>query len=340
MTGESAFICNGHYDRVTRGGERITINCLGAHGRVRAREIITFSCNAGAAYASDTLDDGNFYSGLRNLGFGQRANSNSPGETDGYFLPPERWSQRSKPTIAMGQEIAVSAIQMLQAATAIANDGIMISPHYVERVVMPDGTLMEDFKRPEPKQILRAETSRDLRSYMTDVTSMSGTGWRANVDDIKLAVKTGTAQIIDPRTGRYSDHDFIASCIALLPADDPSLVIYLVIYKPGGDSFLGGRIAAPIVREAAEAVVNYAGIPRGLNPQVSHSGYIELSGNLLPEITDTVPDFTGFTKRQILPLILRDDLNFSVKGDGRVARQFPSPGTPISGVQQIILEFE
>jgi cell division protein FtsI (penicillin-binding protein 3) len=174
---------------------------------------------------------------------------------------------------------------------------------------------------------------------MVDVTSSLGTGWRANVEDLSLAVKTGTAQIIDPATMAYSNTDFIASCIALLPAESPSLVLYLVIVKPRGEYF-GGRIAAPPIREAAEALVDYLGIPRGRNPQIDHLSSVALEGGRLPVITDTIPDFRGLAKRTLLPLILREDLHLEIQGDGWVRRQQPPPGTPLTPDTVIVLELE
>ena len=334
------FNCNGRYERVTGRGERITINCLTAHGDVSAREIIIYSCNAGAAYAADRLGAQAFYDQLRNLGFGARTGAGTPGETAGYLSATERWSDRSKPTIAMGQEIAVSALQMLQAASAIANDGLLVPPRIIDKIVSADGRTSRSYDAGRPRQVLRAETARNMRSYMMDVTSSIGTAWRANVADISLAVKTGTAQLIDSRTGAYSGTDFIASCIALLPAESPSLVLYLVIVKPQGASYLGGRIAAPPIREAAEELINYLGIPRGRNPQIIHSGTIPIPE--LPNLVvyDTVPDFTGIAKRLLLPLTLRDDLRFQIYGDGWVVRQSPAPGTPITADTVIVLELE
>jgi cell division protein FtsI (penicillin-binding protein 3) len=179
-----------------------------------------------------------------------------------------------------------------------------------------------------------------MRSYMMDVTSSIGTGWRANVEDLSLAVKTGTAQLIDPNTGAYSSTDFIASCIAMLPAENPSLVLYLAIVKPQGAAYLGGRIAAPPIREAAEALINYLGIPRGRNPQISHSGALSIPALPYPAVDETVPDFRGVAKRLLIPLLLRDDLQLQIYGDGWVVRQSPAPGTPITPETVIILELE
>ncbi|MDR2103459.1 MAG: penicillin-binding protein [Treponema sp.] len=340
ITGNSTFICNGHYEHTTGRGERIVINCLDAHGQVGPREIIIYSCNAGAAYASDRLGTNLFSEALRNFGFGSRTGAGNPGETAGFLRSAEHWSERSKPTMAMGQEIAVSALQMIQAATAVANDGILVPPRIVSRIVSADGKTVENYTTGSPQRILKAETARAMRSYMVDVTSGIGTGWRANVEDLSLAVKTGTAQLIDSATGTYSSSDFIASCIALLPAENPSLILYMVIIKPQGSSYLGGRIAAPPIRAAAEALVDYLGIPRGRNPQISHPGSISLPPESYPEVGDQIPDFSGYAKRQLLPLLLRDDFHIELKGDGWVRSQNPPPGTPLLPGMTIILELE
>jgi cell division protein FtsI (penicillin-binding protein 3) len=339
ISSRTIFTCNGHYERTTNRGERVVINCLAAHGPVTARDIIVYSCNAGAAYAADRLGAGSFYELLRNFGFGARTGAGNPGETAGVLHTADDWSDRSKPTIAMGQEIAVSALQMLQAASAIANDGILIPPRIVSRIVSPDGETVRSFENGAGRQVLKAATARAMRSYMTDVTSNIGTGWRANVEDLSLAVKTGTAQSINPVTGAYSATDFIASCIALVPAESPSLVLYLVIVRPKGE-YLGGRIATPPIREAAEALAEYLGIPRGRNPQLVHSPAITLPPAIIPNVDTTVPDFLGYSKRQILPLLLRDDITIELEGDGWVRRQSPPPGTPLNRNTVITLELE
>jgi len=336
----SLFYCDGRYEHITNRGERIVINCLGAHGDVNSRGIIIYSCNAGAGYASDRLGAKFFYDGLKAFGFGAKTGVGVRGETAGFFRSSDKWSERSKPTIAMGQEIAVSALQMIQAASAVANDGILVPPRLISKIVSPDGKTVKEYSPGESRRVIRADIARTMRSYMTDVTTSQGTGWRANMDDISLAVKTGTAQITDPRTGAYSDTDFIASCIALLPAESPSLVLYLVIVRPQGASYLGGQIAAPPIREAAEELINYLGIPRGRNPQVNHPGSIILPVIPEPQLSGTIPNFRGLPKRSLLPLLLRDDIKVEITGDGWVIRQSPAPGSPITKDTVIRLELE
>jgi cell division protein FtsI (penicillin-binding protein 3) len=336
----SVFVCNGRYERITDRGERIVINCLGSHGRVTPRDIIVNSCNAGVAYAADQMSKISFDEALRKLGFDSKTGAGNPGETMGIFSIAERWSERSKPTIAMGQEISVSALQMLQAASAIANDGLMVPPRIVSHIVSPDNRITQLIQGGQPRQVLRAETAQAIRSYMVDAASMEGTGWRANVGDLPLAVKTGTAELIDPITKAYSKTDFISSCIAFLPAENPSLILYIVIVKPKGFEFLAGRIAAPPLREAAEELINYLGIPRGRNPQFIHSGIISLPQISYPRVEETVPNLVGLSKRQLLPLLLRDDLHVQMYGDGWVKSQSPPPNTSLDPSTIIILELE
>ncbi|MCL2007312.1 MAG: penicillin-binding transpeptidase domain-containing protein [Treponema sp.] len=335
----TTFFCPGYYERVTPRGERIIINCLGSHGQVNARDVIVFSCNAGAAYAADQISSDLFYEYLRSFGFGSRTGAGNPGETAGLVRTTDRWSDRSRPTIAMGQEIAVSGLQMLQAISAIANDGILVPPRIIDRIVSPDGRIQRDFESGQARRILSVDAARAMRDYMIDATSNVGTGWRAFVEDLPLGIKTGTAQMIDPRSGAYSNTDFIASAIALLPADNPSLALYLAVFKPQGEIY-GGRIAAPPIREAAEALVNYLGIPRGRNPLLVHPGAVSIPILPYPAVNEVVPDFTGVAKRLLLPLLLRDDLRFHVIGDGWVVRQSPPPGTRLLPDTLIVLELE
>ncbi|MDR2601276.1 MAG: penicillin-binding protein [Spirochaetaceae bacterium] len=338
--GKDLFYCDGHYERVTNLGERVVINCLGAHGNVNMRDIIVYSCNAGTAYASDSVQSAPFYNGIKRLGFAAKTGVEPPGESAGFLRPVERWSDRSRPTIAIGQEIAVSAVQMMAAASAVANNGVLVRPSFVKQVLSADGKTVRPRSKGDPVRALKPETAALMRDFMTSVTSSIGTGWRANVSDLNMAVKTGTAQMVDPLTGAYSETDFIASCMAMLPAENPALVLYLVIVKPKGISYLGGRIAAPPIREAAEALVNYLGVPRGKNPQVDHTGEVFLRSQDLPAANGRMPNLKGYSKRALLPLLLDDNLKIEIRGDGWVNRQQPSEGTILTPETVIILELE
>jgi len=331
----TSYYCNGSYTSI-RGNP---ITCLSAHGRVTPREIILLSCNCGAANASESISSAAFYRLLSDFGFGSRTGAGSPGETAGYFAPSAGWSDRSKQTIAFGQEIAVSAYQMLQAATVIANEGVLVPPKIISAVISDDGRTVTEWENGQSRRVLSAQTAAKMLSYMEDTAASGAMGWRAGIRDLSLGVKTGTAQLIDPVTRMYSDADFVASCIAILPVQDPSLILYMAVIKPRGQIY-GSQIAAPAIREAAEALIGYLGIPRGRNPQIEHPSAVNIPAGRLPAVESHVPDFTGIAKRTLLPLLLRDDIAVEIRGDGWVKSQSPSAGTPVTNGMTIILQLE
>jgi len=267
-------------------------------------------------------------------------------EISGFLDKPgsRTWSSRTKQSIAFGQEIAVSALQVLQAAGAIANDGVLVPPKIVSRIVSADGKTEKvwDNGDNQARRVISPEIARKMRQYMADTASVMGTGWRGSIGDLNIAIKTGTAQYRDPSSGRgsgYSATDFISSCIALLPAESPSLVLYVAIIKPRGET-LGGRIAAPAIKEAAEEIVNYLGIPRGRTPWMAHPGTIDIGEERLPAIGGSVPSFYGLSKKALVPLLLRNDLHIEMWGDGWVRRQSPPPGTTLTADMVIELYLE
>jgi cell division protein FtsI (penicillin-binding protein 3) len=338
---QSEFICTGVYEKVFSSGEKVKIECADgrAHGRVRPREIIIHSCNVGAALAVDRQNNEMFYQSMLDFGFGKKTGAWVNTETAGLLKETKLWSGRTRQSIAFGQEIAVSALQVMQGASIIADSGMLVPPKLISKVTSADGKTVTTWNNDSNtrRQVIRPEIARKMLSYMADTATEIGTGWRASIEDLHLAVKTGTSQYRDPLGGGYSKTDFVASCIALLPAESPSLILYVVIIKPRGETY-GGRIAAPAIREGAEQLIDYLGIPRGRNPIVEHPGSINLTEELLPSVDTHVPNFYGLSKKTLLPLLLRDDIRVEISGEGWVRRQSPPPGTPI--VPDTIIELE
>ncbi|HRW24500.1 MAG TPA: penicillin-binding protein [Spirochaetia bacterium] len=336
----SRFVCDGRYERVTASGEEIVIKCLGSHGSVDVTNILEYSCNAGAAYASETVSDIDFYAKIREFGFGERVGADLAGESPGLIRRPEDWSGRTKPTMAMGQELLVTALQMADAATVVANGGVLMRARTLGRIVSADGAVLE---APEPIAVRRVmgeyEANAILRSMEAAVLD-SGTGRRARIDDLRMSVKTGTAQVIDPATRRYSDTDFIASTIALFPSDDPEYIVYAAIFNPKGASTYGGRIAAPFVKDAANAIADLYGVARSGSASATHGGRISVSGVDAAEVGDAMPDLRGLPKRALTGLLARDDIIVEIEGDGWVREQSPAPGEPIAAGATIRLRLE
>ena len=168
ITSNTTFVCDGAYRKTAPSGEQITIKCLGVHGSVNLERILEFSCNAGAAYASDRVQPLDLYDKLISFGFGSKTGLALAGESSGVLRSPSSWSLRSKPTIAMGQEILVTGVQMLQAATAIANGGVLLKPILVRKVLSPKGDLVYENAPQAVRRVVSAETARTILDAMQD----------------------------------------------------------------------------------------------------------------------------------------------------------------------------
>ncbi len=334
------FFCNGYYEKELPDGQVIEIRDLRAHGWVNAQKILKYSCNVGAAYASENVDAESFYQALVRFGFGRPAGLPLPGESAGILASPEKWSARTKPTIAFGHEISVSALQILQAATVFANDGLLLKPQIVKKIISPQGEVIKEFSREPIGEVLSPQTARMVLEMMETATHEGGTAQRGRIDGVRISAKTGTAQVIDPETGTYSQEDFIASYLGIFPTDSPRLIVYTVINHPRGKDTYGSRIAAPLFKEVAERLISYLGVPKEGDTVLEQSS--EISIKLPPKITigSRMPDLTGTPKRLLLPLFQHENFKIQIKGEGYVVAQNPPPGTLIKEVTTIYLELE
>ncbi|MFP4617853.1 MAG: penicillin-binding transpeptidase domain-containing protein [Spirochaetaceae bacterium] len=340
ITPESTFYCDGAYEKEFSDDETAVINCLSHHGDVDAQRILQYSCNAGAAYASDTVDSPDFYTKLTDFGFGNRTHLPLPGETSGILRNYSSWSGRTKPTIAIGQEVSVTAAQMATAATALTNEGIILQPNLVKQIVSAEGETIEENERNPVKRVVSPEVAKAILLMMETATEKKGTAWRAKIPNVRTSAKTGTAQKVDQASGLYSPQAFVASTLSIFPTDDPQIITYVAIDTPKGEDFYGGRIAAPLVGELGEKLVNYLGIPAEDETVATHSGVIRLPQIPEIKIDETLPDFRGLPKRRLLPLLSAEELDASFEGEGWVVRQTPPPGTRVEEGMEIILEFE
>lgn len=325
-----AFFCDGRYEIGSSSGEKAVITCLGNHGKVGIREALQYSCNDAIAQMSDKAGTEEFLQSLRRFGFGERTGIELPSETRGTLKSSgdRYWSLRSKPTIAIGQEIAVSALQIVQAATALANGGIPLQLTLISRITDANGS--EEYRH-IPAQKKRA-VSKDAADYILscmETTARSGTGSRASLEDFSIGVKTGTAQMLDAETGKYSKTDFVSNCVAVFPVNKPKIVLYIVVTKAKGET-LSGRIVAPIIAESANIIIDHLGLARGNASSFAHSGYISVETEKEKHIGEVLPDFTGKPKRLLMPLLKRTDLNIIIRGEGWVVKQEPPAGTPLT----------
>lgn len=336
---DDSFLCDGMYERRIKGGKAVRIKCLDRHGWLTARDALKYSCNDVLGQISDRISDDDFIAKIRALGFGQRTEIELPGETYGSVKDSDSalWSVRSKPTIAIGQEISVSALQMVQAATAIANKGIPLKLTLVKRITNKDGSVFYEHTAVPKERVLKQSTAEYVLSCM-ETTATSGTGSRARLNDISLGVKTGTAQMAS-KSGGYSTTDFLSNCMAIFPVEDPQIILYIVVEKAKGETY-AGRIVAPVIAKAADEIIDYLGMSRGDAASLEHSGKISISAARPIILGKKLPDFTGFSKRDIMNLVNSNGIQVKINGSGWVKSQNPAPGTPVSENMIIELNLE
>ncbi len=231
------------------------------HGVLTLREILQKSSNVGAVKMTLRLGAERFYKYARLYGFGEKTGVDLTGEVPGIVKPPARWSGTTIGAMAIGYEVMVTPLQVLRAYSAIANGGYLVRPHVVSRVLSPDGRVLWRRERDERKRIISRRTAERLREALVSVTSEGGTAPKASVDGNRVAGKTGTSRMIDPRTGRYSRRDFVSSFVGFVPADDPLFAVIVVLWRPQG-RYYGGEVAAPVFRAIAEKALTYRFIPR------------------------------------------------------------------------------
>lgn len=330
ISDSETFFCDGVFDVRSTNGERVRITCLDRHGPLTARQALQYSCNDALAQMSQKIDSEHFLQRIRKFGFGKKTGIELPGETKGSVKTTEDklWSARSKPTISIGQEISVSAIQMVQAATSFTNGGIPLKLTLISHIDDKSGNVTYKHQVQPLERILSKQTAEYMLSCM-ETTARKGTGTRALLGDVSIGVKTGTAQMLDEKKGGYSTEDFISNCVAVFPIENPQIILYIVITKAKGETY-AGRIVAPVIGEAADVIIDHLGIARANAASVAHSGKIEISPTNSVKINSVVPNFIGMSKRELTPLLTRKDINIKIEGSGWVVSQNPPAGTPIT----------
>jgi len=244
-------------------------------GLLNVAGILAQSSDVGAIKVALRLGAPKFYEYIRAFGFGSPTGVDLPGESKGLVRRLDNWTPVSVGSISMGQEIGVTPIQLITAVSAIANGGLLYRPHVVKELrrgeqVLPLGGAPEPS---DPRRVLRPETAATLRRLMEGAI-LNGTGILARLDGWTAAGKTGSAQKIDPATGRYSRTQLIASFTGFAPLNDPAVAILISLDSPVG-LHEGGQVAAPAFKRIAEQVLAYLDVPRDVpvTPRLEKAGW-------------------------------------------------------------------
>jgi len=216
-------------------------------------QILSYSSNVGAVTIARQLGAQRLAAWVRRFGFGSLTGIDFPGESPGFVLPLEQWSDTTIGNEPIGQGISVTPIQMASVYGAVANDGVWIQPHLVERV---GGHAPQQWKR---RRLMSPAVDREVRSMLTGVVADPGaTGNEAAIPGYTVAGKTGTAQV--PTSHGYSTTDYTASFVGMVPASHPRLVVLVKVDDPRG-SIYGGVVAAPAFKSIAKFDLQYLEVP-------------------------------------------------------------------------------
>ncbi|MEZ5066663.1 MAG: penicillin-binding protein 2 [bacterium] len=222
-------------------------------GRVSLEETIVQSINTATAQFARKLGPDTLYDYARAFGFGCITGIELPGEVSGILRRPANWSGRSLETVSIGQEVAVTPLQLACAYAAVANDGVLLTPRVVREVRSAEGRRERTFPVRRVRRVMSPETAHELTRILTQVVER-GTGDQAGIPGVSVAGKTGTAQWFDAETGAYDRSRHVSVFAGFVPADDPQIVGAVVVDRPAGAGD-GGLVAAPCFRRIVEGTL-------------------------------------------------------------------------------------
>ncbi len=306
-------------------------------------EVIEYSSNICSAKVGERLGRDRLGAALRAFGFGQPTGVDMPGEVPGLFVPPEKWSPIRLVTTSFGQGIAVTLMQMARGYAALANGGRLMHPYVVKRVIAADGTVLRAAQPRVDGRPVSAATARTVTALLETVVE-SGTGTKAQIPGIRVAGKTGTAQKANRHGRGYSPRDRIGSFIGYAPADDPRIVVAVMIDTPRKATY-GGVVAAPVFRRIAETALERLGVRRRSLPAEPPPAPGDLEVMMRPQSVALtmgpyagVPNVLGLGMRDAVTRLGDAGLRPLVEGWGVVQSQDPPPGAEIQPGREVRLQ--
>lgn len=325
------------------------IHDSGEYGWLTFRQAIEKSSNIAVLKTAQELGRKGFYEYARAFGFGCLTGVEFPGEVQGVLRNPAYWSRRSLATLSIGYEVSVTALQLVNAYSAIANRGLLMEPKLVKAVIDPEGNVVERVRPTVIRRVVSEDTARLLTGFLCGVVEQ-GTGVKARIKGVKVAGKTGTAMKARVDGHGYDSTKFVSSFVGFLPADDPQLVGLVVIDEPKG-VYWGSEVAAPIFRRIMTRIIDSQnglwGRSTDLSAELLARGEVhrsavrgEVSG-ISParrlthrfereklEKYKTMPRLLGMSlRRAVRQLAIEGIIGVKISGSGVVKDQYPPPGS-------------
>lgn len=256
MSPKSIFFCeNGRY-RI--GG--FTVHDTHPEQWLSLSQIIKFSSNIGAAKITETIGNKALHHYLSAFGFGKKTQLGTPGEANGILIPYKKWSKIDAGAISFGQGVSVTAVQLISGISAIANDGKLMKPMLVKRILSPTGKELQVFNPTVIRQVVSSKTATIVKKMMNQVVREEGTGTLAAMTGYRVCGKTSTAQKANKNGAGYAKNKYIAAFGGFAPQENPELAILVVVDEPR-ESHYGGIVAAPAFKSIMSQSFNYLNIP-------------------------------------------------------------------------------
>ncbi len=235
------------------------IRDIDPHGYQDLADIVKNSCNVGLIEVGTRIDKNIFAEYIQKFGFGEETGIDLLGEATGLFRPVNKWSKISNASLSIGQEISVTPLQLVMATAAIANDGILMKPLIISRVLDDEDNVIRHYDPEIVRQVISSSTAKTMSQILQEVVE-DGTGGRAKLKHYTAAGKTGTSQKFDFALGKYSFEKFTSWFVGFAPAENAEIAILVMLDEPKG-SYYGGTVAAPVFQEIAAKVLPYLSIP-------------------------------------------------------------------------------
>ncbi|MDK2809920.1 MAG: hypothetical protein PWR27_629 [Petroclostridium sp.] len=281
------------------------------------------SCNPVFIEVGFRLGAQTFYRYVKAFGFLERTGIDFDGETAGIFHKPTAFNELELATASFGQGFQVTPLQMVSAISAVANDGILLKPRLVKQLTDKDGNVIKTFEPEVVRQVISKETSATLRGILETVVS-EGTGKNAYIKGYRVAGKTGTSEKLPRGSSNY-----IASFIGFAPADDPKVVVLVILDEPKGEAYYGGVIAAPVVGRILDDTLRYLEVEPKFTEQE------------LATMDVYVPELRNKDVKEAQKALKEVNLTYKIQGTGNtITDQTPKPGAKLQEKSVVILYTE
>jgi membrane peptidoglycan carboxypeptidase len=303
------------------------------YGKLSFTEALAYSSNVCFAKIANEIGSERLYRYARDFGLGDRCGIRLPGEECGIVHPVDKWSGRTLVTMAIGQEVSVTLLQMASIYSAVANDGILCEPRIYERIVSPDGRVVDSSEFKPVRRVIRQDIAQRLKAMLCEVVK-KGTGVKAAVAGVTVAGKTGTAQKIDKATGTYSMTRGWSSFIGFAPVDRPQLLCAVLIDDPLHGE-MGGTAAAPAFAKIMSQIISHPQLQYAerilgkseplAHPTADHDNDVRAS---VPQVC--VPQICGMPVQRALSLLVEEHIPYELIGTGeKIDNQEPGAGSTL-----------